>query len=105
MKFNETLTIRQLEQLRAVRFESEKECVEKVADILGLDVFEYGGRSMVYDFDNGHMVGIETFGDTIKSIWKASLLDKRHPTQSCGCLVKEKAGYIKDRDLAIEKLK
>ncbi len=36
-------------------------------------------------------------GSPVKSICKATLLDKRHPVQSCGCLVKEKAGFISDR--------
>lgn len=43
-------------------------------------------------------------GSPIKSVMKSTLMDKRHPLQSCGCLVKEKAGYVEDRALALKKL-
>lgn len=43
-------------------------------------------------------------GSPIKSVSKKSLLDKRRSNVSCGCLVKEKNGYIKDRSIAIKKL-
>lgn len=43
-------------------------------------------------------------GSPVKSIWKASLLDKKKPTLSCGCIVREKAGFISDRSIALKKL-
>lgn len=43
-------------------------------------------------------------GSPIKSIWKASLVDKKKPTLSCGCIVKEKAGFIPDRTEALKRL-
>lgn len=43
-------------------------------------------------------------GSPVKSILKSTLLDKRHPVQSCGCLVREKAGFVEDRVFAIKKL-
>lgn len=43
-------------------------------------------------------------GSPVKSIWKASLVDKRKPTLSCGCIVREKAGFTEDRANAIKKL-
>lgn len=43
-------------------------------------------------------------GSPIKSILKSTLLDKRHPVSSCGCLVKEKAGFVSDREIALKKL-
>lgn len=43
-------------------------------------------------------------GSPIKSILKQSLTTNCHPTRSCGCIVKEKAGYVYDRFLAIKKL-
>lgn len=43
-------------------------------------------------------------GSPIKSIMKSTLLDKRHPVRSCGCIVKEKAGFIKDREIAVKKI-
>lgn len=35
---------------------------------------------------------------------KYTLVDKRHPLQSCGCLVKEKPGFEPDRSYALKKL-
>ncbi|SCC62103.1 Marine sediment metagenome DNA, contig: S01H1_S06060 [Bacillus cereus] len=43
-------------------------------------------------------------GSPVKSILKSTLLDKRRIDKSCGCLVKEKAGYVEDRELAMKKL-
>lgn len=43
-------------------------------------------------------------GSPVKSILKQSLVDKRKSTKSCGCIVKEKAGFEKDRQLALKKL-
>ena len=43
-------------------------------------------------------------GSPVKSIWKASLVDKKKPTLSCGCIVKEKAGFIDDREIAVKKI-
>ncbi|WP_460293967.1 hypothetical protein [Clostridium tertium] len=35
---------------------------------------------------------------------KSTLVDKRRLVKSCGCLVKEKAGFIKNREIALKKL-
>ena len=43
-------------------------------------------------------------GSPIKSILKSTLLDKRHPVSSCGCLVKEKAGFVSNREITLKKL-
>lgn len=43
-------------------------------------------------------------GSPQKSVLKSTLVDKRHPLQSCGCLVKEKAGFESDRGYALKKL-
>lgn len=43
-------------------------------------------------------------GSPPKSIWKASLLDKKKPTLSCGCIQKEKAGFCSDREDAVKKV-
>lgn len=43
-------------------------------------------------------------GSPIKSVLKSTLMDKRHPLQSCGCLQKEKAGYVEDRAIALKKI-
>lgn len=43
-------------------------------------------------------------GSPVKSIMKASLVSKRHPTYSCGCHTKYTAGYLDNRELALAKL-
>ena len=43
-------------------------------------------------------------GSPVKSIMKASLVSKSHPTYSCGCHTKYKAGYIDNRDEALAKI-
>ena len=43
-------------------------------------------------------------GSPVKSIMKASLVSKRHPTFSCGCHTKYTAGYIDNREVALAKL-